>query len=161
MTDVVVTELLDADRPYALSSWRESHKQAPGVDRVPWASYKREYGAIMTRLLFDGGALLLGAYRATPDGPSELLGFLVSSPGKRVDTLHWVQVKHKDAAGASLRRAGLMTKLIAAAEFGERFVYTMRARREPGHGTLDRLLAKKLAERGVVAGFVPLLEWVK
>lgn len=161
MNDVSILELNDDDRPYALSSWRESHKQSPGVDRVPWSYYKKEYGRTFEQLLSSGGTLALGAYRVAPDGPTELLGFLVATPGKRVDTLHWVQVKFKDAAGAPLRRQGLMTQLLTAANFGERFVYTLRARREPGHHTLDKLLAKKLAERGVAASYVSMKEWLK
>lgn len=161
--NVAIVELHPDSRPFALASWRESHKQAPGVDRVPWSYYKREYGMIMKKLLESPGSLALGAYRTDAGGTptSELYGFLIATPGKRIDTLHWIHVRYKNDAGELLRRRGLMMELLNAAELGERFVYTMRARREPGHHTLDRLLAAKLAERGIAAGYVPLLEWIK
>ncbi len=161
MIEVEVVELRAGDRARAIAAWRESHKQAPGVDRVPWAYYKEKYGAAFRALLDDPSGVNLGAYVATPDGTGELVGFLVGTRGRSVDTLHWVGTFYKDATGAPLRRRGIMTKLLAAADFGPRFVYTLRGRRERGHRTLDVALAQTLAERGQAAGYVPLLEWLR
>jgi len=161
VTDVQVFELATRDRAYALSSWRESHKQTSACRRVPWAFYKEHYGTPFARILADGGTLALGAYRVTPDGPGELLGFLVATPGRRVDTLHWVQTRFQDAAGAHVRRQGVASKLIEAAQLGSPFVYTLRSRRAQGRTTLDQVLAEKLAARGVTAVYEPFQEWLK
>lgn len=163
MIDNIDIRPLDAtDIGYALSSWRESHKQAPGVDKVPWTYYKREYGAVFSALL-NGGAVALGAYRG-----AELLGFLIVTPGKRVHSLHWVQVKFRDAAGQKLRRRGLMSQLIDAAELGERVVYTLRGARRVAVGddgarvkSLDEPIVAWLRSRGTAAAYVPILDWVK
>jgi hypothetical protein len=156
-----VRPLAPEDVGYALSSWRESHKQAPGVDKVPWTYYKKEYGAVFGAIL-NGAGTALGAYRG-----NELLGFVVFTPGKRVVSLHWVQVKHKDAAGTRLRRRGLMTMLVDAAELGARCVYTLRGPRRAvevdGKMTksLDEALVPWLAKRGVAAAYVPMIEWMR
>ncbi len=43
---------LDAeDYGFALSSWRESHKQAPGPDRVPWPYYRSEWVSKFRRII--------------------------------------------------------------------------------------------------------------
>lgn len=163
MNGVVITELRVEDRGFALASWRDSHHENPKIKRMPWGYYKREYGAIFSRILDDGGTLALGAYRMNPvDQKEELLAYLIATPGKRVDTLHWVYVKCRDAAGGWLRRHGLMNDLIAAAELGKSFVYTLQARKVPGiHRTLDRQLAAVFATRGVTAVHEPLMEWIK
>ena len=153
---VEIATLRQEDLPYVLSSWRESHKQAPGVDHVPWVYYKAKYGAIFRELLSSPASKLLGAY----GDESELLGFLVATPGRRISVLHWVQVKFKDASGQSLRRHGIMTELLAAADLGSRFIYTLKGRRERGH-SFDETLVKTLASRGQTAVYTPLLEWVK
>lgn len=152
---VHVTELAAEDVGYALASWREAHHQTPNVSRIPWPAYKQLYGQQFERILRDPGSLTLGAY--TDD---ELVGFLAATPGKRVDVLHWVQVKFKNRSGEHIRRRGVMTALLEAAELGDRFVYTLRARRD-GKRTLDDILADKLAARGVVAVYSPFREWLK
>jgi len=149
---VHVCELAPDDHAYALSSWRESHKQT--LRRVPWGAYKMTYGREFAALLKAPDSLVLGAYGAS----DELLGFLVASPGKRVDVLHWTQVKFKNKAGEYVRRRGIMTALLDAAELGDRFIYTLRARRE-GKRTLDDVIAERLAARGVVATFVDFQTW--
>ncbi len=145
------------DLPYALSSWREGHKQAPKADRMPWVYYKAKYGPIFRGLLESPTSLLLGAYIG--DQP-ELLGFLVATPGKRISSLHWVYTKFKNAEGVSLRRHGVMTELLSAADLGPRFIYTLLGRRESGHSH-DETLVRTLAARGQVAVYTPLLEWIK
>lgn len=165
MTDkFTIRELDDRDKGYALASWRESHKETPGADRVPWSFYKHEWGKKFAALINAPETRLLGAYAG-----DTLLGWIATTPGKRVDTLHWVSVKF--ALGRErLRRRGLMMALLEEAGLlaRPRFVYTLRARRHRApladgteSRTLDEVLANMLARRGVVAAYVPLKEWLK
>ncbi len=155
---------LDADDTgYALSSWRESHKQAPGVDRVPWPYYRHEWGEKFRALINDTSTRLLGAYTSS----NELAGWLAMTPGKRVQTLHWCYVKWK-LDGALLRRHGTMMQLLAAAELGRAFAYTLHARRDratlpDGRVTksLDESLVAALRDKGVSATYVSMKEWLK
>ena len=163
MTDFSVKPLAAVDRGYALSSWRESLKQAPEHHRVPWAYFKNTVGAELSRIINDPTTRLLGAYNES----EKLLGWLAMTAGKRVHTCHWVQVKH-ELDGEKLRRRGLMMALLEAAELGPRFVYTLRARRDRAKlpdGTitksLDESLVIALQNKGVTATYVPLREWLK
>ena len=142
------------DLPYVLSSWRESHKAAPKVDKMLWSQYKIKFGGLFRELLTR--EKVIGAYRNL-----ELLGFLVTSPGKRINVLHWVQCKFQDTSGTNLRRQGVMTALLDAADLGQRFIYTLRARKEPGRKSFDETLVAMLATRGQTAVFTDLLEWIK
>lgn len=159
-----IRKLDDEDRGYALISWRESHKSAPGCDRVPWSFYKHEYGKLFSKILNDPASKLLGAY----DDNGKLLGWLAMSPGRSVNTLHWIHVKY-ELDGEKLRRRGLMYALLEAAELGPRFIYTLRARREKlttDEGettkTFDEILARALLrDKAMVATYVALKEWVK
>ncbi len=160
MIAFVVRALKDEDRGYVLASMRESHKQAPGNDRVPWSYFKASVGQDLARLINDPTTRLLGAY-----ADDALLGYLIMTPGKRIATLHWIQTKH---AGGELRRRGIATALFDAANLGTRFVYTLRARRDRtklANGTttrsLDESLVQTLAARGIAAVYEPLKEWLK
>lgn len=158
----MIIRKLDADdRGYALFTWRESAKKAPGLDRLPWSYYKDAVVPDFERLL--DAAVVHGAY--TDD--SKLVGWLAMTPGKRVQSLHWVYVKH-ELDERRMRRRGIMTALLDAAELGSRFIYTLRARRDravlPDGSTtksLDETLVAALRARGVIATFVPLKEWLK
>ncbi len=157
-----ISRLDDTDIGYALFSWREGHKKAPGVDRVPWSYYKHEYGTAFVKILDDPATRTLGAY-----AEGKLVGWLVMTPGKRVHTVHWVHVKH-DLDGAPMRRQGVMMALLDAAELGARFIYTLRARRDratlPDGSTtksLDESLVTALRAKGVTATYVALKEWLK
>jgi hypothetical protein len=159
--DCAVLDLDVRDVPYALTSWRESHHQTAHARRMRWSQYKELYGQQFEKLLADPTSVLLGAYRLGPDGPVELLGFLVATRGRRVDVLHWIQTKHRDASGSFLRRRGVARKLFEALAPGERLIYSLRARPNPPDGSFDVTLAKKLADRGVTAVYEPLLELIK
>ena len=157
-----IRKLDDEDRGYALVSWRESHKAAPGCDRVPWSFYKHEYGKLFSKILNDPSSKLPGA----DDDYDNLLGWLAMSPGRSVHTLHWVHVKY-ESDNEKLRRRGLMYALIDAAELGPRFIYTLRARREKAPEddtikTFDEILARALLrDKNAVATYVALKEWIK
>lgn len=163
MTAFSIRPLDAGDKGYALSSWREAHKQSPGCDKVPWGYYKHEWGTMFKRVLDAPDTKLLGAY----DENEKLLGWLAMTPGKRVHTLHWVQIKF-DTGSEKLRRRGLMLALLEAAELGGSFIYTLRARRHKDtlpDGTvtksLDETLASALRARGVTATFVALKAWLQ
>lgn len=158
---MIISALDDTDRGYVLFSWREGHKKSPGADRLPWSFYKHEYVAMFEKILGDATTRLLGAYQ---DG--KLLGWLAMTPGKRVHTLHWCYVKH-ELDGARMRRRGIMTALLDAAELGKNFCYTLHARRDratlpDGSKTksLDESLVVALREKGVNATYVSLKEWL-
>lgn len=158
-----IRKLDAADRGYALFSWREGAKKAPGLDRLPWGYYKDTLGKTFGALLDEPATVLLGAY--TPD--NKLLGWLAMTPGKRVHTVHWVHVKH-ELDGEHLRRRGIMLALLEAAELGPRFIYTLRARRDratlpDGSVTksLDESIVAALRARGVTATYVNMKEWLR
>jgi hypothetical protein len=151
------------DRGYALNSWRESHKTSPGVDRLPWSYYRHEWGEKFRAIINDASTRLLGAY--THD--NQLAGWLAMTPGKRVNTLHWVYVKWK-LDGKLLRRRGIMMELLAAAELGRKFAYTLHARRDraklPDGSTtksLDETLVHVLRAEGISATFISLKEFLQ
>ncbi len=157
-----IRPLAAGDAGYALSSWREGNKASPKNDRVPWSYYRATVGVDMARVINDPSTKLLGAYAG-----ATLLGWLAFTPGKRVHTLHWAHVKFQ-LENERLRRRGIMTALLAAAELGKRFIYTCQARRdrkklEDGSMTksLDESLAQHLRGTGVTAVYEPLKEWLK
>lgn len=156
---IVVRPLEDADKPYVISSWRESHKQSPGCDKAPWDFYKWKYGTAIAKIIDDPSTKLFGAY-----GDDTLAGYLVMTPGKRVNTLHWVQTRFNIGAD-KIRRRGIMALLLAESGIANNsFIYTLRARRiknVPGKKSLDEVLADYLLRRNIVATYVPLLEWLK
>lgn len=161
-----IRKLDEADRQYALFSWRESAKKAPEYDRVPWGYYKDAVVPTFQKLLETG--VVLGAYTAE----GALVGWLAMTPGKRVHTVHWCHVKH-ELDDIRMRRRGVMLALLDAADLGERFIYTSRARRltrderakQPqalAHAkTLDELLVAALREKGVAATHISLKEWLQ
>lgn len=160
---MIVKPLDPADVGYALFSWREGAKKAPGLHRLPWSYFKDTLGYAFQKIIDDPATRLLGAY--TDD--DKLVGWLVMSPGKRVHVVHWVHVKY-ELDGEAMRRRGVMTALLDAAELGKNFVYTLHARRDrtplPDGSTtksLDESLVVALRGKGVTATFVPLKEWFK
>lgn len=161
--NVTVRALDDDDKGYALSSWRESHKQSPGVDRVPWPYYRSEWGEKFRAIINDPTTCMLGAYTAD----DQLAGWLAATPGKRVSTLHYVYVKWK-LDGKLVRRQGVMETLLAAAGLGRAFAFTCKGRRDRvtlPDGTitksLDESLVAALRTSGISATYIPLKEWYK
>lgn len=145
----MIRALDPADRGYVLSSWWASHKDAMRIK--PWDVYKAKYGPLFKQIVDDPANILLGEY--ADDG--KVLGWLAMTPGKRVDTVHWVYTR-PDLAGARVRRRGVMTALLEAADLGSSFVYTLRASRK-----LDEALVAALRARGITAVFVQMKEWLK
>lgn len=161
--NVVVRALDDGDKGYALSSWRESHKQAPGVDRVPWPYYRSEWGEKFRAIINDPTTRALGAYTAD----DQLAGWLMATPGKRVHTLHYCYTKWK-LDGKLVRRQGVMIALLLAADLGRAFAYTCQGRRDRAtlpDGTvtksLDESLVASLRTRGISATHIKLKDWLR
>lgn len=160
---IEIRELAFDDKGYAIVTWREGHKQAPGCDRVPWAYYKHEWVPKLVALVNDKSTLMLGAYNEN----NQLLGWLAATPGKRVDTLHWVHVRY-ELDKREMRRRGIATALIEAADLGDTFIYTLHGRHKrielPDGSktrTIDDVMVAALGARGVTATYVALKEWLK
>lgn len=160
---MIIRPLDKADYGYVLFSWREGHKKAPSVCRMPWTYYKDTLGYAFEKLLDDPATKALGAYTHE----NKLAGWIVATPGKRVHTLHWVHVKY-ELDGKLMRRRGVMTALLEAAQLGSPFVYTLHARRDRARlpdgsmtKSLDESLVVALRGKGVTATYVPLKEWLK
>lgn len=155
------------DHGYARATWREGMKDAPAYERMPWSLYKQTAGATVAKLVAD--AQMLGAYVA--DG--RILGWLCMSPGRAVNTLHWVHTRY-DLDGDRCRRRGVMSALVDAAQLGRRIAYTFHGPRRRGssHGpegsrasgrgaSLDTVLVEWLRQRGTIATHIPYSEWSK
>jgi hypothetical protein len=155
-----IRPLGEADIGYALNVWQEAHKTSPGCRRAPWWAYRREYGDLFKKIVDDLTTVMLGAY----DERNRLIGFLVMTPGKRVHTVHWCQVKRKLDDERVLDRRRIFFALLDAADVGTRFVYTLRGPRvtkETGAKSLDEILVAALRDKGISATMVPLKEWLK
>lgn len=148
------------DVGYALTVWQEAHKTSPNCRRAPWWAYRREYGDLFKKLVDDPTTVMLGAY----DEHDRLISFLIMTPGKRVHTLHWCQVKRKIADERVLDRRRIFHAMLEAADLGQRFVYTLRGPRvdqKLGARSLDELLVNDLRAKGITATYVALKEWLQ
>lgn len=160
---ITIRKLRDDDKGYAISSWRESYKQAPGVDRVPWPYFKATVGADIANIVNNPNTVLLGAY----DHADRLLGWIAMTPSKRMQTVHWIYVKHK-VDNQGMRRRGIASALLEAANVGRTFLYTLHARRHrarlPDGSTsksFDETLVAALRAKGIIASYLALKEWLK
>ena len=148
------------DHGYVRSTWREGMKDAPAYERMPWSIYKQTAGATVAKLVDE--ARLIGAY--VPDG--RIIGWLCMSPGRSVNTLHWMHTRF-DLDGERCRRRGVMSALVEAAQLGKRIVYTFhgpRRRRSADDGRgrgLDAVLVDWLRDRGTTATHIHYQEWSK
>lgn len=156
---MIVRPLDTDDVGYALKAWSEAHKTSPNCARASWWAYKLEYVAMFKRLIDDPTTRMLGAY----DERDRLLGFLIMTPGKRVHTLHWCQVKSRLDGERVQNRRGIFYTLLDDADLGSRLVYTLRGPKvKTGEArSLDEILVTALRDKGVSATFVPLKEWIK
>lgn len=158
------------DRAYVRATWRESYKESSATYlRMPWPLYKQTVAAKLEAAADN--ASLLGAY--VTDG--RLAGWLAYTPGRAVDTVHWVYTRHA-LDGTPCRRRGVMSGLIASAQLGNRIAYTHRGPRPVVHRgrrdrspdaersgargpTSDLALAEWLRAGGRSVVFVPYEEW--
>ena len=158
---LMIREPAPDDCRFIAQCWRESYKDAPQVERLPWSAYKQIACKTIDSLVDK--STKLAAY--WPDG--RCVGFLVYQPGHRISTVHWVYTRFK-LDEQKCRRRGVMTMLLDAAELGNRFIFTHRgprrhvsARRAGKGDSLDVPLCAWLRTRGVSATYVPIEEWLK
>lgn len=162
-TTLAIRPIAPDDLRYVASSWKESHKDAPDVERLPWPVYKLTTCKQIDALLESRTVRTLAAYA----GDGRIIGWIAYTPGKAISTVHWTYTRHK-LGEEKCRRRGVMTMLLEAAELGQRFAYTFRgprrnngARRGGRGPSLDLELVTQLRDRGVTAVFVPLQEWLQ
>lgn len=147
----------DADLGYVRRSWLESYKHAPVMHRLPWPIYKQTAGRTIDLLLGRSDVKLLAAFE--PDG--KIVGWCAWSPGRAVSTLHWVYVRQL-IDEVPMRRRGVATALLDAAELGKVVVYTFHgARRHRGQPALDVPLSVWAKTRGVTATYAPVEEFLR
>lgn len=171
------------DRRFIGQSWKESYKDAPGHRRTPWRMYNQTTAKDIYELLEKPFVELLVAQ----ESGGRIAGWIAFTRGKSISTLHWVFTRSllhdqtcklawsrqaKDpppctCTPAVLRRRGVMTALLEAADLGKRFAYTFRGprphvggKRGGGGVPMDDVLVAWLRGRGVTAVYVPLVEWL-
>lgn len=162
---IAIRPLSFDDHAYVRSTWLEGYKTSTsGFLRTPWPLYKQTIGRELAGII--GTAATLGAYR--DDG--SLAGWLAYSPGRSVDTVHWMYVRNQ------VRRRGVMAAIVAQAELGQRICYTHRGSRDVAHRgrsqrspdaarsqgkgpTMDEPMADWLRAQGRSVVFVPFEEW--
>jgi hypothetical protein len=167
---LVVRPFVPDDVPYAAQTWREEYKKSSAaIWRMPWPAYKETVGREIDSVLAT--AKLLAAVH--PGG--RIAGWLAYTPGKSVSTVHWAYTRFK-IDNDLLRRRGVMTLLLEAAQLGRRFAYTHRGAREARHRSalglssdgrkrnprgpsVDEPIVDWLRGRGVTAVFVDYKEW--
>jgi hypothetical protein len=147
------------DYGYARWSFAEGHKGAPGVSSMTWRYYKRFIAPELERALTFPTTEILGAYLG-----GTVAGWLAFARGKRVSTVHWVHVRFQlGDGGMELRRRGVMTALLDAADLGDRIAYTFKGsapkHRKDGK-TMDERLLPWLQRRGQHAAYVPWEQWI-
>lgn len=169
----------DQDVAFIRATWREGHRQSPGMQRMPHHVFKAQRGVLIDRLLARADTHLLAAYVPSDDSrwPERVAGWIAFTPA-RIPALHWVYVR---AGENGYRGRGLAEMLFEQSGIGGRLVYTfvgaqrpermVRVRTDDG---ADRLLGRKwggrpyselLVEagirRGVAAAFVDVSEWLE
>lgn len=156
-----VRKMAPDDRRYAATTWRESYKEAPRVERMPWPLYKQTAGKVIDQLVEADDTSMIAAYA----GDGHVLGWIAYTPGRSISTVHWTYTRRLLGTHVC-RRRGVMSALLGAAELGPRFAYTHRgARRQNGtrgRGPgLDVILSEMLRTKGVTAVYVPVEEWLR
>lgn len=156
------------DMAYIANSFAEGRKLAPGLSSMSWRAYKEFVVPRQREVLVHPETKILAAY--LPVGPT-IVGWLAYWPRPTVSIVHWVHVRHSIGAradqpaqpytGIELRRRGIMTALIDAAELG-RIAYTHRggrAKHDRDGLTMDERLMPWLSRRGHHPAFVEWERW--
>ena len=148
---------------YLRGSWAEAYKMAPKMGKLPWSAYKRIVVPELERVLSAPDTELYIA-----DMRGSIVGWLALARGVRVDTIHWLHTRYRIGAdGELLRRRGVMTQLLTAANTKRRIAYTFRGPEPRGRDrhvsrlTTDERIVRWLATRGESAAFVPYQEWAR
>lgn len=157
--DLEIRPLRLADLGYARWSFAEGHKGSPGVGSMTWRHYKRYIVPLLDRALAWPSTEILAAYLG-----ETVVGWLAFARGRRVSTVHWVHVRYQlGDGGPELRRRGVMTMLVDAADLGDRVAYTWKGgypKHRSDGTTMDERLLPWLQRRGQHAAYVPWEEWI-
>jgi hypothetical protein len=97
MNDVHIRPLLETERPFVLSSWLKSYRNAPAVRLADNATYYAGQAASILKTLDRAETLVA----ADPEDDNVIWGFIVSEG----ELIHYVYVKHL------MRRNGLAHSL--------------------------------------------------
>jgi hypothetical protein len=161
LTELEIRRLPLEDVGYVVASWEESHRD--GRKKLPWREYKRLYAPIIRHLVNRSDVRMLGAYMG-----EKIVGWIAWTPG-RLPAVHFAFTRWQP--DIELRRRGVFTALLEAADVGSRFIYTHRgkahvdeekAKGEPGRrSTRDVPIVQALARRGVYCSFVDAREWLE
>lgn len=119
-----IAPLSEDDMRYAHLSWQESYKESStALMRSPWPMYKATVGKQLGDVL--SAAKIVGAF--TDAG--RIGGWLAYTPGRAVDTVHWMYTRFK-VDGIHARRRGVQAALVDHAGLSHRICYTHRGARE-------------------------------
>lgn len=170
----VVRAMRDDEFPWAIHSWSQGWKDAPGNRARTWGDYKTSPTGVQivrdalsradcTRLAVDGSL------------PGRAIGWLVLSRRPGYDVVHWVYVakQFRRARSRGLAPVGAMAGMLEHAELQRSLVYTFQAacdhrlpriparagERDSRPGRNDVWLAEHLRDRGHVVSYVPYAEW--
>lgn len=175
--EIRIAEPDDNARPYIRKTWAESFHRAPGQSHRRFRTWKRGAFATIDRLLGDRTTRALVAtspdafVERMPGDPATrvpaIVGWIVWTPGRSVDTVHYIYVRH-EAGGIEWKRRGVMTALVESAELGKRVAYTHRGEHRVGSywngkelpRSLDEVIVDWLKGRGVTAVYEPVEEWL-
>jgi len=168
----------DEDIAFIRATWREGHRQSPGMQRIPHHVFKLQRGVLIDELLGRDDTHLLAAYVPSDDPrwPERVAGWIAFTPG-RVPALHWLYVR---AGENGYRRRGLAELLFEQSGIGRRLVYTFIGSQRPDRMVKvrtadgDRLLGRKWGgkpyseilveagvKRGIAAAYVAVAEWLE
>jgi hypothetical protein len=151
--------LPSADLPFVRATWAEGYKHSPRNTKLPWRVYKRQEIPEIDAILDRDDTQIIAAYLG-----SAVAGWLAFSKQWSIPAVHWVYTRASLERGApdTLRRRGIMTALLGAAQLGSRIVYTHKGPRGRGSPvTSDEWIVPWLAKRGVAAAFVSREEWIR
>jgi hypothetical protein len=157
---IAIRPAAEPDLAYCRSSWAEDYKLAGGNRKLPWSAYKRVVEPELRRVLSLPSTQILCA-----DHGDAIVGWIAFARGARVSTVHWVRTRYSLSRepALQLRRRGIMTALLHAADLGDRIVYTHRGplprHRSEERRTSDEWISMWLSRRGVHAAFMSLMEW--
>jgi hypothetical protein len=135
---------------YVRGSFAEDYKESSSrLAKLPWPDFKRlERPRLWAVIERDDTQLLVA------DHEGLIAGWLAWSRGPSVDTVHWTHTRWRVGKGELLRKRGVMTALMNAAQMKRHIAYTHRGARRS-----DEWIVPWLARRGVTAAFVSLKEW--
>lgn len=172
----IVRPMRDDEFPWAIHSWSQGWKDAPGNRSRTWSDYKESATGVQrvrdalcrpdcTRLAVEGPM------------PDRAVGWLALSRRPGYDVVHWVYVSRQFRRARSRGCApfGAMTGLLGHVVLQRSVVYTFQAAcdpklpripPDPGRpeatpvlGRNDVWLAEYLRDRGHTVSYVPFAEW--